>query len=180
MVLKILSVLVILLLAVLGFAAAKPKTIHLQRSITINAPPEKIFALLDDFHNWKAWAPQDKDDPAMQRTYSGAAAGVGAASEWRGSGSTGAGRMEITQAAPDSSVTVTVDFAKPFVAHNINTFTLQAAGGTGSAPSTTVTWNFDGTNVFMMRVMSIFVNMDRFMGKHFDEGLANLKVAAER
>jgi hypothetical protein len=51
MMLKILSVLVILLLAVLGFAAAKPKTIHLHRSITIDAPPEKIFALLDDFHN---------------------------------------------------------------------------------------------------------------------------------
>jgi Polyketide cyclase / dehydrase and lipid transport len=186
-ILRIVFIVALALLAVLGFAATKPKTIHLQRSIVIHAPAQKIFALIDDFHNWKAWAPGDKDDPAMQRTYSGPASGPGATSDWRGSGSTGAGRMAITESAPSSRVTVTVDFARPFVAHNVNVFTLEApsttggaAGGPGSAESTNVTWSFDGTNVFLLKVMSVFMNMDRFMGTHFERGLANLKAAAEK
>jgi uncharacterized protein YndB with AHSA1/START domain len=182
MALKILVVLLILVLAVLGWAATKPDRLHLQRSIVIAAPAEKIFPLLDDFHNWNAWAPGDKDDPTMQRTYSGAACGVGAVSDWRGSGSTGAGRMAITDETPNERVVVTVDFARPFVAHNMNTFTLEQVGpGTlTSPPVTKVTWSFDGSNVYMMRVMSVFVNMDKFMGKHFEDGLANLRAAAEK
>jgi hypothetical protein len=30
-----------------------------------------------------------------------------------------------------------------------------------------------------MRIMGVFVNMDRTMGKHFETGLANLKAVAE-
>jgi len=188
MILKILSVVLILVLAVLALATMKPRRIQLQRSIVIAAPPERIFPLLDDFHQWNAWAPGDKDDPTMQRTYSGAVAGVGAASEWKGRGSTGAGRMAITDAAPNARVVVTVDFARPFVAHNINTFTLEPAGGASAfsqnaSPNTSatkVTWSFDGSNVFMMKVMSVFLSMDHFMGQHFEDGLANLKAAAEK
>jgi hypothetical protein len=29
-------------------------------------------------------------------------------------------------------------------------------------------------------VMSLFLNMDRMMGRHFETGLANLKAVAER
>jgi uncharacterized protein YndB with AHSA1/START domain len=182
MILKIVSTLVLLVLAVLGYAATRPDRIQVQRSIMIHAPAPKIFALLDDFHNWKAWAPGDKDDSTMQRTCSGAPSGVGAASEWRGSGSTGAGRMAITDAAPNSRVTLTVDFAKPFVAHNINVFTLEAATPGEPAPveATKVTWSFDGSNVYMMKVMGVFMNMDHFIGKHFEDGLGNLKAAAEK
>ena len=160
---------------VLGIAKARPERIHLRRSVLIAAAPEKIFGLIDDFHNWKAWAPGDKDDPSIERTYDGPASGAGAISDWRGAGSTGAGRMSITESEPNRKVVVTVDFARPFVAHNLNTFTLEPAG-----EATRVTWSFDGSNVYMMKVMSVFVNMDKFMGKHFEEGLQNLKAAAEK
>jgi uncharacterized protein YndB with AHSA1/START domain len=166
---------VVLIGAVLVLAAMKPNTFHLERSITIKAPPEKIYALIDDFHNWSTWEPQDKGDAGIQRTYSGPAAGVGAMSEWQGSGSTGKGRMLITESVPNSRVSVAVEFVKPFQAHNINVFTLQPAGD-----STNVTWNFEGTNVFVLKLMSVFVSMDRIMGDHFETGLENLKTAAER
>ena len=67
-----------------------------------------------------------------------------------------------------------VDFVKPFAAHNVNEFRLEAANG-----ATTVTWSMEGTNVFAARVMSVFVDMDRMMGKHFETGLSNLKALAE-
>lgn len=40
-------------------------------------------------------------------------------------------------------------------------------------------WSMHGTNVYMMKVMSVFVSPDRMIGGHFETGLANLKAAAE-
>ncbi len=37
----------------------------------------------------------------------------------------------------------------------------------------------EGTNVFITKVMSVFVNMDKLMGKHFETGLDNLRKIAE-
>jgi uncharacterized protein YndB with AHSA1/START domain len=175
MLVKVLIFINILLAAILVFAATKPNTIRVQRSIEIGAPPAKIFALLKDFHEWPQWAPQDKDDPGMTRAYSGAASGIGAVSEWNGKGSTGNGRMEIVDSVPDHRVAIKTDFVKPFAAHNLNEFTLQPAGA-----ATRVTWTMQGTNLYVMRVMSVFINMDHLAGKHFEAGLANLKTAAEK
>jgi uncharacterized protein YndB with AHSA1/START domain len=175
MLVRILIAVNLLLAAIILFATTKPNTMRVERSIEIAAPPEKIFALLDDFHQWPQWAPQDKDDPTMTRTYSGAASGLGAVSEWRGKASTGNGRMEIVESVPSSRVAVETDFVKPFVTHNRNEFTLQPAGAT-----TRVTWTMQGSNLYVMKVMSIFINMDREAGKHFEAGLANLKAAAEK
>jgi uncharacterized protein YndB with AHSA1/START domain len=156
-------------------AALKPDTIRIERSAVIHASPEKIYALIADFHEWPKWAPQDREDATMKRTYSGELSGVGAVSEWGGASQTGRGRMEITGAEPGRRVEVTVDFAKPLVAHNVNTFTLAPEGD-----GTRVTWRMQGTNAYLMKVMSVAVNMDKVMGQHFETGLANLKAAAEK
>jgi uncharacterized protein YndB with AHSA1/START domain len=174
MVVRILIIAATLIAGVLILAATKSDTIHIQRSIEINAPPEKIFALINDFHNWSRWAPQDKEDSTLKRTYSGSTSDEGAVSDWTGSGNAGKGRMSITKSVPPINISVMVDWVKPFAAHNINEFTLEPQG-----PTTKVTWTMQGTNVYMMKVMSLFTNMDRFMGKHFETGLANLKAAAE-
>ena len=36
-----------------------------------------------------------------------------------------------------------------------------------------------GPNLFMTKVMTIFVSMDKMVGKDFEKGLASLKQAAE-
>jgi uncharacterized protein YndB with AHSA1/START domain len=175
MMLKIVVIVIMLAAAVLLFAASKPDTFAIMRSIVIDAPPGQIFELINNFHNWPKWAPQDKEDPTMKRTLSGAASGVGAASEWIGSGSTGAGQMTITESQQLQKISVQVDWTKPFAARNLNEFVLQPAGS-----STKVTWSMTGPNLYPMKLMSVFMNMDRAMGKHFEAGLANLKQAAER
>ena len=43
-----------------------------------------------------------------------------------------------------------------------------------------MTWKWYGTNVYMLKVMSAFVDMDAMMGKHFEAGLGNLKALAEK
>src|SRR5580700_7020253 len=110
---------------VLVLAAAKPDAINVQRVADIKAPPERIFALIADFHNWPSWAPQDKADSSMKRTFAGNPSGHGAVSEWVSKGRAGSGRMEITAATVPTKITVTVDFVKPFQAHNVNEFRLE-------------------------------------------------------
>jgi carbon monoxide dehydrogenase subunit G len=150
MLIKILIGVLLVIAAVLLFAATKPNTLRVQRSIEIGAPPAKIFALINDFREWPRWAPQDREDPTMVRTYSGAASGVGAVSDWQGSGSTGSGRMEIVESSPDAFVSVKVDFSKPFVAHNLNRLALTPEG-----KGTRVTWTMDGSNLYIMKLMSV-------------------------
>jgi hypothetical protein len=76
---------------------------------------------------------------------------------------------------PSTNIAIMVHWVKPFQAYNLNVFTLEPQGAT-----TRVTWAMQGTNVYIMKLMSLFMNMDRFMGRHFETGLANLKAAAER
>ncbi len=163
---------VVLLLA---FAATKPDTFRIERTTSIKAPPEKVFALVDDFHAWGSWSPWEKMDPSMQRTYSGAPSGVGAIYAWEGNGKVGSGRMEITEATSASKVVVKLDFLKPFEGHNVAEFTFVPQGDT-----TTVTWAMHGPSPYLSKVMSIFVSMDSLIGKDFESGLANMKSAAEK
>jgi uncharacterized protein YndB with AHSA1/START domain len=175
MILRVILVVVLLIAAILIYAATKPNTFQIERSQTIDAPAEKIFPLINDFHNWPQWAPQDREDSTLRRTFSGVGSGVGAVSAWAGSGNSGSGNMEITESIPNQKVIVQVDFTRPFQAHNINEFILAPSGN-----ATRVTWKMHGTNVYMMKVMSVFLNMDHMMGQHFESGLDNLKAAAEK
>ena len=174
--LKILAiVVVVLIVAILIYAATKPDLFRVQRSASINAPPEKIFPLVNDLHRHSAWSPWDKKDPAMKRTYSGAASGKGAVYEWDGNKEIGKGRMEITESTPPSKVVMAMHFIRPFEAHNTAELTLDPSGD-----STHVTWSIYGPQPYLAKVMHIFFDMDSMIGKEFETGLTNLKAIAEK
>lgn len=172
---KIFILLIVLIALLLAYATTRPSTFRVERAATIQAPPDKIFAVIDDFHNWSAWSPWAKLDPAMKEAYSGASSGKGAIYEWEGNSKVGKGRMEITDSSAPSSDIIKLDFLKPFETHNTTVFTLQS-NGTG----TTVTWTMSGPNTYMGKVMGIFINMDKMIGKDFEAGLANLKAITEK
>jgi Polyketide cyclase / dehydrase and lipid transport len=171
----IVIVVVVLLLAVLAYAATRPDTFRVQRSTTIKAAPEKIFALIDDFHRWAAWSPYEQLDPAMQRTFSGADSGKGAVYAWESQGKAGSGRMEITNISTASRVTIQLDFLKPFEGHNIAEFTLQPRDG-----AIDVTWAMYGPSPYVAKIMGLVFNMDKMIGKDFETGLENMKAVAEK
>ena len=91
------AIIVVAVAALLVYAATRPDSFRVQRTVSIKAPPERIFALIDDFRQWRAWSPYEEMDPAMERTLSGAASGKGAVYAWRSAGKPGEGRMEITE-----------------------------------------------------------------------------------
>jgi carbon monoxide dehydrogenase subunit G len=152
--------------------AGSNDTFRVERSIHVDAPPAAIAPLIEDFHRWGLRSPYDKLDPDQSRTYSGAEKGVGAVYEWSGK-KAGVGRMEILAVAPER-ITIQLDFSKPMKAHNTAEF-LMAPGGSG----TKLTWAMHGPNTFMSKVMGIFMSMDSLVGKDFEQGLADLKAAAE-
>lgn len=168
-------ILVVLIAAVLIFAATRPDTFRVERSIEVKAAPEKIFPLINDFHNWTAWSPYEKKDPNMKRRHSGATSDKGAIYEWDGDKQVGKGRMEISESTPSSRVVIKLDFLSPFEAHNTAEFVLQA-----QSDGTKVTWAMYGPSTFVSKLMGIFFSMDRMVGDDFSIGLANLKAIAEK
>ena len=175
-VLKIVGIAVLLaVVIVLLLAAGKPDEFRIERKVSIQASPKKILGLLDNFHAWSSWSPWEGLDPNMKRTFSGTEKGVGAVYGWDGTGQVGAGTMEITEIRDSSEVKVKLDFLKPFEAHNFSEFSLVPTGN-----ATEVTWAMYGPNRFSGKVMQVFFNMDKMVGKEFEKGLNRLKAVSEK
>jgi hypothetical protein len=168
-------VLVIAIAIILILAATKPDTFSVQRATVVKAPPERIFPLINDFHQWGTLSPYENKDPAMNRSYSGAASGRGAIYAWEGNKNVGSGRMEILDASAPSKIVIKLDFFSPFEGHNTAEFTMLPQGD-----ATNVTWLMHGPAPFMGKIMHVFINMDRMVGKDFEAGLANLKRLTEK
>jgi uncharacterized protein YndB with AHSA1/START domain len=161
--------------AVLGAAAAKPNTFTVKRATVIAAAPEAIFSYLEDFHRWAAWSPFEGRDPNMKKTFSGAAKGVGAAYAWDGDKKAGAGSMQITEAKAPGKLALDLTLVRPFpTANKVEFFLTPLDEGTRTA------WVMTGPQPFMSKVMSVFINMDRLVGGEFDKGLAQLKAVVEK
>jgi uncharacterized protein YndB with AHSA1/START domain len=169
------AVFALALTALLVYAAFKPDTFRLARSATIAAPPERVFALINDLRRFNEWNPFAKLDPQNAISYDPLTAGVGGAYTWKGEKS-GAGRMQITESLPSQRVVAKLDFSKPFEAHNIVEFTVQAQGDKG----TMVTWAMSGPMPYVNRLMTTFFDMDKSVGTDFEAGLAQLKSLAEQ
>jgi uncharacterized protein YndB with AHSA1/START domain len=125
----------------------------------VNAPAEKLFALIEDFHNWAKWSPHEHDNPAVRRTYSGAAEGKGAIYEWDGDKDFGAGRAQIAEADAPTKLLVDLDLTRPVQGHLRVDFTLQRNGATTNIAMSTngpddlvkyVTNNFFDTTLGLM------------------------------
>lgn len=174
MVTTIIGGLVLVVVMVLIYAASKPDTFRIERSISIKAPAEKIFPLIDDFHRWEQWSPWEKVDPALKRTYSGAASGVGAAYAWFGNQEIGQGRMVIIESTPPLRLLIKIDFLAPFEAHNTVEFTLRKEGD-----STVLSHAMFGPSPYLAKLMGLFFSMDKMVGDKFEEGLGSLKAIAE-
>ncbi len=168
-------ILAIAIAIVLILAATKPAAFRVQRAAMVKAPAERIFPLINDFHQWVSWSPYEGKDPAMKRTYSGMESGKGAIYAWEGNKNVGSGRMEILDASAPSKIVIKLDFFAPFEGHNTAEFTMLPQGD-----ATNVSWLIHGPAPFMHRLMQVFMNMDNMIGKDFEVGLANLKRLTEK
>lgn len=167
-------VILLAILALLGVAATRPGQFRIERSATIQASPERIFPLINDFHRWQAWSPYERKAPAMERSYEGPKVGEGAIYGWNGNKDIGSGRMQITESIPSSRIEIRLEFFAPFKATNTAEFVLEPHG-----EGTRVTWAMHGRSSFMHKLMGLVFNMDKLVGKDFEEGLGHLRGLSE-
>ncbi|MGH8065598.1 MAG: SRPBCC family protein [Candidatus Entotheonellia bacterium] len=171
---KILIALVAIIAVFVGVVALQPSEFRVARTATISAPAPAVFAQVNDFHNWEAWSPWAKRDPAAKATFEGPSAGTGAIFRWAGNEEVGAGSMTITESRPSDLIRIKLEFLKPFAATNTAEFTFKPEGN-----QTAVTWSMAGKNNFIAKAVCLFMNMDKTVGGDFEEGLARMQSVVE-
>ena len=154
--------------------ATRPDTYRVERSATISASPDVVYAQVADFHKWGAWAPWFKLDPNIKLTYGGTQGTVGASYAWTGNDEVGQGEMIVLAVDQNKRLDFNLHFIKPFDSAAKNGFVFE-----GTGKETKVTWSMEGTNNFMSKAMCLVMDMDKMIGKDFEKGLAQLKQIAE-
>ena len=172
---RILLVLVVLVVGVGVLALRQPDTFTVERRVTMPVPPEKVFALVNDFRQWAVWSPWATKDPQMQLAISPQPAGVGATYEWHGNRDVGAGRMEIKESLPPNRVAIDLHFLAPIDSRSVMLMQIEP-----NDAGSTVIWTMRGDNTLLSRIMSVFTSMDAMVGPDFDRGLAQLQTAAAK
>lgn len=159
----------------LAYVATRPSAFRIERSRTLDAPPAKLFALINDFHEWAKWSPWEKLDPDMKRVFEGPDAGLGATYRWIGTNNkAGEGVMKIATSQPDARVEIDLTFIKPIAAENKAIFTLEPDGN-----GTKVVWAMEGNRNFGHKAFGVFVDMDKLVGADFEKGLGAMGDAAK-
>ena len=172
--LKILIGIAVIILIFVVVVALRPSAFRYVRSINIAAPPQTVFAQVNDFHRWTGWSPWEKMDPDLKRTYEGPSSGVGSVYKWVGNNKVGEGIMTIERSDAPSNIGIKLVFIKPFAATNAANFTFTPAGG-----GTDVTWSMEGQYNFMAKAMGLFMDFDKMVGADFEKGLASMKSLCE-
>ncbi len=161
------------MLGVVGATMTQPDTLHIERSVTVNASAADVAPYTTDFDQWAKWSPWEKKDPAMKQTYSDVKSGVGAWYEWTGNDEVGHGKMIVLESAPNK-VVHDLEFFSPWQSKALISFTFAESDDT-----TTVTWAMDEKPNFAGKMAGVFMDMDGMLGADFTAGLSSLKPLAE-
>ncbi len=171
MITTILLIVAAAIVAILLYAATKPSTFSISRSASIEAPPSRIFPFVNDLADHPKWSPFARD-PKMNNRVGNPSSGTGARVDFDGSC---AGSLSITDSRPGSKVAMRLQMTKPMKCDNRIEFSFVPQGN-----STHVTWAMSGPQPYLGKLMSVFINCDKMVGKQFEEGLADLKKLSEQ
>lgn len=170
MIKKLLLSLVVLIGLVLIVAYFLPRDFRLSKTVTINAPVEKVYDYMRFLKNQEKYSVWVMADPNVKMTYTGTDGTVGATSSWVSDiKNVGVGEQEIKALTPNEKITVEIRFEKPMKATNYADATFEKIGGN----QTRVVDSFYGTNTFPMNIMNLF--LDRMVGGDLQKNLENLK-----
>jgi uncharacterized protein YndB with AHSA1/START domain len=170
---KFVLTLVVLVAVIAALIVAHPADYRLTRTVTIDAPPAKVFAHVNDFHKWEAWSPWLEAEPEAKGTYEGTASGTGAVYKWSGE-KLGEGGMTITESVPNERIKIKLEFVRPLPDTAEVVISLKADGD-----KTVVTWTMTGENGLRNKALHSLVSMELVVGGMFDKGLKNLKGIVE-
>lgn len=164
---------IVLVVLILGLIA--PKNYNVSRTTTIARPVREVFNYLKFLKNQSEWSPWEARDPEMKKEFVGTDGEVGFVSKWTGNKQVGAGEQEITGIIENDVVETELRFLKPWKSTSRAYMRVREI----SENTTQVVWGFQGEHKFPSSVFMLFMNMDKAVGKDFEEGLNKLKKILE-
>ncbi len=171
---------VLLVLGIVGIVAAvmlTPTDFKVEREVTINRPKDEVFAYLKMLKNQNDWGPWNQKDRGMKQEFKGTDGTVGFTVSWDSENSeVGAGEQEIKKIVPGERVETEIRFKRPFESKSDAYLTTEALGEN----QTKVKWGFSGAMPRPMNLMLLVMDMDKAVGKDFEDGLATLKANLEK
>ncbi|MEN8122989.1 MAG: SRPBCC family protein, partial [Bacteroidota bacterium] len=151
---KIILFIVALIVLLLIIAALLPAEYRVERSITINAPVEKVFEQVVDLNNYVKWNPWSDQDPEAKSKISENSRGVGSVWLWDGA-VIGKGELSIVKLDEGRSIETRVEFFEPMARTSSGFWKFE-----GINNSINVRWAFKG---------SLSYPVERYMGFFIDD-----------
>lgn len=174
MIRKFISFILVLIAAFAVVVTMQPSELLVSESALIEAPAEKIFKQINNFHSWESWSPWAKIDPNATEKYDGPVEGEGSSYSWSGNKEAGAGSMIITKSHPSDLIEIKLDFTSPYKAENIVKFELKPESN-----RTLVTWSMQGNNSFIGKAICLVFGCKKMISEQYIKGLSNLKSLVE-
>ena len=175
--LKIVGIVILILIVVvivLGLIA--PKDYSAERTILIDSPKELVFDHVKYWRNWQAWSPWAERDPMMTSTVEGVDGTEGSSYIWTGDPKgTGTGEMVTTGIKDLEEIAYHLRFIKPWESESDGYVRISEEAGKIKAA-----WGFQGKTPFPWNIMTLFMSMDKMVGKDFERGLDLLKGICEK
>lgn len=171
---RVLVVLVAIVAVFTIVVALQPSEFRVERSAAFAAPPEAVFAQVNNLRNWESWSPWAKRDPNAKESYEGPPAGPGAVFCWSGNCEIGEGRMTILESRPNERIRMRLDFKKPMEETSSTEFAFKPEGD-----GTRVTWRMHGHNGFAAKAFGLFMDMEKMVADDFEQGLAQMRAIVE-
>ena len=153
------------------FVFMRPVALEIERSATIHAPVEEVYAKVVDFNEWTKWSPWLVAEPTTPTEVKGNGKSVGSVYSWNGK-IIGAGELEHQVIDPNKALDMEIRFFKPESSSKVGfRFDKQVVDG---KEATQVTWYMDGKIPSMLKTM-----MTTFLSIDYDRGLSMLKAYVE-
>ena len=171
---KILIALAAIILIFIVVVAMQPSDFRVERTTTIAAPVDTVFAQVNDFHKWEAWSPWAKLDPEAKVAFEGPEAGQGTVMTWAGNDKVGEGKMTLVESHPSDLIKIKVDFVQPFEGTMNSEFAFKLEGD-----QTAVTWAMTGHHNFIEKAFCLVMNGTKMLGDDIEQGLAQMKSVVE-
>ncbi|MEO6348345.1 MAG: SRPBCC family protein [Aquaticitalea sp.] len=149
-----------------------PKAYHVKRSVVVHKSLPEVFNYLKFIRNQDYWSPWKMKDPNMKQESFGSDGQVGFINKWEGNKEVGSGEQELTGLIENDVVESQLRFFKPW--KSVSDAYLKVLKYDEN--NTEVIWGFSGVNKVPANIFMLFFNMDKVVGKDFEEGLASLKI----
>ena len=170
---RILTLLVVIILALVLVSFLLPRDVKVARSIEIDAPAAEVFAKVNGLKAGADWSPLLSRDPEVNLQYLGPDTGVGAKLEWSSEHpQVGIGKQEIVESIENQNVVTALDFGGQGTA--LAAFNLVEADG-----KTTITWYLEADMSISPIGRYMGLMMDKWVGGDYEVGLSNLKAMIE-